>query len=79
MHMGKIEAAEEIRRLLPESQPEPESKGKGGLILGIGFLVVALPFWGLRLFGEALWRDVRRAGRIVRVAGATYGEEIRRR
>ena len=79
MYVGKIEAAEEIQLLLPENQPEPEADGKGAVILGIGFLIVALPYWGLRLFGEALWRDVRRAGRVVRVAGATYGEELRRR
>ena len=79
MYVGKIEAAEEIQLLLPENQPEPENIGKGAAILGIGFLIVALPYWGLRLFGEALWRDVRRAGRVVKVAGATYGEELKRR
>ena len=79
MYVGKIEAAEEIQLLLPENQPDPAPEGKGAMILGISFLIVALPYWGLRLFGEALWRDVRRAGRVVKVAGATYGEEIRRR
>lgn len=79
MYVGKIEAAEEIQLLLPDNQPEPEQKGRGGMLLGIGFLMIAIPYWGFRLLGGALWGDVRRAGRAAKIAGETYGEALKRR
>ena len=79
MYHGKIEAAEEIQLLLPEDSPEPETKGRGAMLLGIGFLLVAIPYWSVRLLGSALWGDVRRAGRVAKVAGETYGEALKQR
>jgi len=78
MYLGKIEAAEEIQLLARGDRPEPEGQGRGGALLGIAFLFVALPYWGLRLFANALWRDVKRAGRAVKLAGSAYGEEFMR-
>lgn len=78
MHMGKIEAAEEIQLLLPENEPAPETRGRGSMLLGIAVLIVALPYWTIRLIGGALWRDLRRAGKVARIVGDTYGEALRR-
>jgi hypothetical protein len=46
MHVGRIEAAEEIQLLLPENQPEAEH-GAGALAVGAALLLIALPCWGL--------------------------------
>lgn len=78
MHMGKIEAAKEIQLLLPENEPTPEPRGRGNLLLGIAVLIIALPYWTVRLVGGALWRDVRRAAKVARIAGDTFGEALRR-
>lgn len=77
--MGKIEAAEEIQLLLPENQPEPRKVGAGSILLGLGFLIVAIPYWTMRLVGSALWRDVRRVGRALGAAGTIYSEALTRR
>lgn len=79
MHMGKIEAAEEVRFFPPEKAPKPEPKARGGVFLGIVFLIVAIPYWGLRLLGSALWTDLRRLGRAVAAVGQAYGEALKRR
>jgi hypothetical protein len=50
MQVGRFAAAEEIQLLLPENQPGPEGTGKAALIVGLGVLLVALPFCGMRLF-----------------------------
>lgn len=77
--MGKIEAAEEIQLLLPENQPEPRKPSLGSILLGLGFLIVAIPYWTVRLVGGALWRDVRRAGRALSAAGSIYSDALTRR
>jgi len=79
MYLGKMEAAEEIQLLPQGNWPEPENQGHGGTLMGVAFLLVALPYWGLHLFANALWRDVKRAGRIVKLAGSAYGEELKRK
>lgn len=79
MYMGKIEAAAETKLLLPDDQRKPEQKGAGGMLLGIGFLLVAIPYWSIRLLAHALWHDVRRAGRAAKMAGETYAEALRGR
>jgi hypothetical protein len=46
MHMGRIEAAEEIQLLLPENQPEADQDGNV-LLIGAALLLLALPCWAL--------------------------------
>lgn len=79
MHMGKIEAAEEIQLLLPENQPEQSRAGVSSVLVGLGFLIIAVPYWTVRLVGFGLWRDVRRAGRAVGAAGSIYSDALTRR
>ena len=66
MHMGKIEAAEEIRVLSGEPAAD-EAGGRASLLVGLLFLLVAVPYWVVRLVGSVLWRDVR--GHVARILG----------
>jgi hypothetical protein len=79
VHMGKIEAAEEIQLLLPENQLEVRKAGVGSMLIGLGFLIVAVPYWTARLIGSALWRDARRIGRALDAAGSIYSDALTRR
>lgn len=68
--MGKIEAAEQ---LLPRDEDsQADTSGAGALLLGILVLVLALPWFALRLLAGGLWRDIARIGRFARLAGSTY-------
>lgn len=51
--MGSFAAAEEIQLLLPENQPEQDGAGRAALVLGLGILLVALPFCGMRLLNAS--------------------------
>lgn len=79
MDMTRIEAQAEaavpqdVKAELGASAPE----NKGSLLLGLLFLVVALPYWTVRLIAGALWRDARRVARFARFCGGAYAEAAR--
>lgn len=56
----------------------PDSEPKYSLILGMAFLLVALPYWGCRLLTHWIVRDVRRLAQVARMCGTTYAEARRR-
>jgi hypothetical protein len=74
MYLGKIEADTTLQ-VQPVTQQEPT---RDNFIVGLLFLAVALPYWGIRLLAGALWRDLRRAGRFIGLCGGAYLEALRK-
>jgi len=70
MHIGKIEADVSVR-VQPETEP---AEARGSFVIGLLFLAIAIPYWAVTLLAGALWRDLRRAGRFIRLWGACYKE-----
>ena len=54
------------------------SAGPGTSLIGMLFLIVAIPYWCVRVLAELVWRDLRRAGRLLSLCGSTYREALRR-
>ena len=76
MYMEKIQVPAETIETLRAPIAEPASRA--AQIAGIGFVLVALPYWLCRAVGSFLWTDVVRVGRAVAFAGKAYGEELKR-
>jgi hypothetical protein len=74
MYIGKIEADTTGQAQIVTERIEP----RGSFAVGLLFLAVAIPYWGIRLLATALWRDLRRVGRFVRLCGASYLEAARK-
>ena len=76
MYMGKIE-----RDLTTDSAGPAvaTTDAEGGILSGLALLAVALPYWTIRIFAGALWRDTRRIGRFIRLTATSYSEALRQR
>ena len=81
MDMSKIEAQAEaaVPQDVRAELGSPASETKGSIVLGLLFLVVALPYWTVRLIAGALWRDIGRVGRFARFCGGAYAEAATKR
>ena len=81
MHMGKIEAERSGSSGPKGTGPDetPAREAPGSVLLGLAVLLIALPYWAVRLLAAALWRDLRRAAHAARIVGQSYNEERTRR
>jgi hypothetical protein len=62
------------------SLPKPGKcrQSTGAAVVGVMFILVAVPYWSARLLAELLAKDLRRAGWALGVFGTTYLEALRR-
>ena len=76
MYMERIRV-ETAREPEPRRAQQPEPSGSA--LVGAAMLVIALPYWAVRLLGHLLWQDVKRLGHVMRLVGTVAADEARRR
>lgn len=68
----------DVQRKQLEFVRAQRSGGLAAGLIGMLFLIAAIPYWCVRILAGMVWMDVRRLGRLLSLCGNTYREALHR-